>query len=252
MSVSTKKVSHHTAITIINLTKNFGKLLAVNDVSLTIPEGEIFGLLGPNGAGKTTLIHCLMGIYKLKTGKINILGYDIPKMKIPARHKIGFMPQELAIYLDLTPLQNALFYGRIFGLKDNEIKQKLDELFHLLVLTDKKDKLCRTLSGGQKRRVSLGISLLTEPDLLILDEPTVGVDPILRQEFWDYFKELKSKGKTILISTHITDEAVRTDRVGLMMEGKMLAVGNPKALMNENSVKTLEELFIHFKKGGNN
>ena len=252
MDKTTEERPHQNAITIANLTKNFGKLLAVNDVSLTIPKGEIFGLLGPNGAGKTTLIHCLMGIYKIKAGRINILGYDIPKKKNFARQKIGFMPQELAIYLDLTPVQNALFYGRIFGLNDNETKKKLSELFQLLELSDKKDKLCRTLSGGQKRRVSLGISLLTEPELLILDEPTAGVDPILRQEFWDYFKELKNEGKTIVVSTHITDEAVRTDRVGLMMEGKMLAVGNPKILMKENSVETLEELFIHFKKGGNN
>jgi len=250
MSNTPEKVTQHAIITITNLTKNFGKLLAVNNVSLTIPKGEIFGLLGPNGAGKTTLIHCLMGIYKLKTGKITVMGYDIPKRKNLARQKIGFMPQELAIYLDLTPLQNALFYGRIYGLKDNETKKKVDELFQLLELSDKKNNLCRTLSGGQKRRVSLGISLLTEPELLILDEPTVGVDPILRQQFWHYFTELKKEGRTILISTHITDEAVRTDRVGLMMEGKMLAVGNPKGLMKENSVETLEELFIQFKKGG--
>lgn len=239
------------AVSIQNLTKNFGSLIAVNDLSLLINKGEIFGLLGPNGAGKTTLIHCLMGIYKLKTGKINILGYDIPKKKIDARRKIGFMPQDLAIYLDLTPLQNALFYGRIYGMKDEVIKNKLEDLFKFLGLTEKAKQLCRTLSGGQKRRVSLGISLLTEPELLILDEPTVGVDPVLRQEFWSYFNKLKNDGKTIIISTHITDEAIRTDRVGLMMDGNLLAVGNPKSLMAENTVDTLEELFLKFKNGGN-
>jgi ABC-2 type transport system ATP-binding protein len=240
------------AVSIKSLTKNFGKLVAVNDVSLSVMKGEIFGLLGPNGAGKTTLIHCLMGIYKLKTGEINILGHPIPKKKIDARKKIGFMPQDLAIYLDLTPLQNALFYGRIFGLNDKEIKTKVDDLFKLLALTEKKKSLSRTLSGGQKRRVSLGISLLTNPELLILDEPTVGVDPVLRQEFWDYFNDLKNEEKTIIISTHITDEAVRTDRVGLMMDGKMLAVGHPKSLMAENSVDTLENLFLKFKSEQNN
>jgi ABC-2 type transport system ATP-binding protein len=262
MNESTEEVEHQSAVTITNLTKSFviskrflfkqKKLKAVNDVSLTIKKGEIFGLLGPNGAGKTTLIHSLMGIYKFKTGEINILGHQIPKEKIEARRKIGFMPQDLAIYLDLTPLQNALFYGRIFGLKDKEIKSKLDDLFNLLALTEKKNSLSRTLSGGQKRRVSLGISLLANPEILILDEPTVGVDPVLRQEFWEYFNDLKNEGKTIIISTHITDEAVRTDRVGLMMDGNMLAVGNPKSLMAENSVETLENLFLKFKKEQNN
>jgi ABC-2 type transport system ATP-binding protein len=162
------------------------------------------------------------------------------------------MPQEVAIYLDLTPMQNALFYGRIHGLTNKKIKQKVEDLFKLLALTEKKNSLCRTLSGGQKRRVSLGISLLTNPEILILDEPTVGVDPVLRQEFWDYFKQLKNEGKTIIISTHITDEAVRTDRVALMMGGKLLALGNPKILMEENQVDTLENLFLKFKNGGSN
>lgn len=246
---TTNTVSQH-AITIESLTKNFGNLLAVNDLSLSIERGEIFGLLGPNGAGKTTLIHSIMGIYKLKSGKINVLGYNIPKNKNDARRNIGFMPQETAIYIDLTPMQNALFYGRIFGMKDSHIKEKIGDLFQLLALTEKTNKLCRTLSGGQKRRVSLGIALLNDPQILILDEPTVGVDPVLRKEFWEYFEDLKSQGKTIIISTHITDEAIRTDRVGLMMDGRLLAVGNPKDLMSKYSVDTLEDLFIKFKNGG--
>ena len=248
--MSEQEQENEIAISIENLTKKFGNLVAVNDLSLSIKRGEIFGLLGPNGAGKTTLIHSLMGIYKLQSGKINILGIPIPKKKLEVRKKIGFMPQDVAIYLDLTPMQNALFFGRIFGMKDNEIKEKVDQLFKLLALTEKKDVLCRTLSGGQKRRVSLGLSFLTDPDLLILDEPTVGVDPVLRQEFWDYFKQLKTEGKTIVISTHITDEAIRTDRVALMMNGKVLALGNPNVLMEENQVATLEDLFIKYSKNG--
>lgn len=242
----------HSAVNIHNLTKKFGHLTAVNNLTLTINKGEIFGLLGPNGAGKTTLIHCLMGIYKIQSGSISILGKEIPKKRIEVRKRIGFMPQDVAIYLDLTPLQNMLFYGRIYGMKDNEIKAKVDDLFTLLDLTEKKDSLCRTLSGGQQRRVSLGISMLSDPELLIMDEPTVGVDPVLRQEFWEHFNELKDQGKTIIISTHITDEAVRTDRVALMMKGNLLALGNPKDLMEENNVETLEDLFLRFQNGGRN
>ena len=232
------------AITTEHVTKVFGSLVAVNDVSLEIPTGEVFGLLGPNGAGKTTLIHSIMGLYKLKTGKIKVLGHEIPKEKQAARKKCGFMPQDTAVYTDLTPKQNVLFYGRIFGMKDSEIKKRMDEVFKLLALEEKANKLCRTLSGGQRRRVSLGIALLTEAELLILDEPTVGVDPVLRQEFWQYFRDFANQGRTIVISTHITDEAVRTDRVGLMIQGKMLLVGKPKELLSEHKVQTLEELFL--------
>lgn len=237
------------AIKINNLEKSFGKLKAIDNLNLSIKKGEILGLLGPNGAGKTTLIHCIMGIYKFK-GEINVLGNEIPKFKKKARYKIGFMPQELAIYLDLTPKQNAYFYGRIYGMKDHEIKSKIDNLFKMLELKEKANKLSRTLSGGQKRRVSLGITLLTDPDILIMDEPTVGVDPVLRMEFWEYFQKLRDEGKTIIISTHITDEAIRTDRVALMMNGKLIAVGKPKQLMLDNGVETLEELFIKYKNGG--
>ncbi len=239
------------AIEISHLTKSFGEIRAVDDLSLSIPRGEIFGFLGPNGAGKTTLIHSIIGVYRINTGTIYVLGHPIPKEKLQARKKIGFMPQDLAIYSDLTPKDNFLFYGRLYGMSDGEIKQRMKELLSMLRLDEKKNTVVHKLSGGQKRRVSLGISLLTEPELLILDEPTVGVDPILRKEFWDYFEGLKDEGKTILITTHITDEAMRADRVGMMIKGKIIATGAPKELMRQNQVDTLEDLFIRYEKGGN-
>ena len=196
------------AIKVENLTKRFGKLVAVNNASVTIPKGEIFGLLGPNGAGKTTLIHSILGVYKIDSGKIHVLGFEIPKKKTEARKRIGFMPQELAIYNDLTVKDNILFYGRIYGLPDNQIKKRIEELVEFLKLEEKLNVIARNLSGGQKRRLSLGISLLHEPELIILDEPTVGVDPVLRKQFWEYFLSLKKEGKTTLITTHITDEAL--------------------------------------------
>jgi ABC-2 type transport system ATP-binding protein len=236
------------AIIIDGLTKRFGEMVAVDNVSVKVERGEIFGLLGPNGSGKTTLIHCLMGIYRFD-GSVNVLGYQIPEEKQEARKRIGFMPQEIAIYNDLSPLENALFYGRIYGMEDEAIRKRFDDLSKLLVLEEKKDKTTRTLSGGQKRRVSLGLALLTDPDLIILDEPTVGVDPLLRREFWKYFEDLRSAGKTLLITTHITDEALRVDRVGMMLRGKLIDTGPPKGLMTSHSVETLEDLFIKYEGG---
>ncbi|MGD0818995.1 MAG: ABC transporter ATP-binding protein [Methanomassiliicoccales archaeon] len=236
------------AIDIEGLVKRFGDIVAVDNVSMRVDRGEIFGLLGPNGSGKTTLIHCLMGIYRFD-GSVKVLGHPIPLNKLAARRKIGFMPQEIAIYNDLSPLENALFYGRIYGMEDESIRKRFDDLSHLLRLEEKRDRTTRTLSGGQKRRVSLGIALLTDPDLIILDEPTVGVDPLLRREFWKYFEELRSQGKTLLITTHITDEALRVDRVGMMLRGKLIVTGPPKELMASNHVDSLEDLFIHYEGG---
>ncbi len=230
------------------LVKRFGDNVAVDGVSLKVDRGEIFGLLGPNGSGKTTLIHCLMGIYRFE-GTVSVLGHPIPREKLAARRRIGFMPQEIAIYNDLSPLENALFYGRIYGMEDEAIRRKFDELCRLLQLEDKRDRTVRTLSGGQKRRASLGIALLTDPDLIVLDEPTVGVDPLLRREFWRYFEGLRSKGKTLLITTHITDEALRVGRVGMMLQGKLIATGTPKDLMDSAQVETLEDLFIRYEGG---
>ena len=231
------------------MTKSFADLKAVDDVSLSVFAGEIFGLLGPNGSGKTTLIHSLMGIYRFESGTIKVLDHDVPGQKIEVRRRIGFMPQEISIYGDLSPFENLLFYGRLYGLNDETIRERIDHLFEFLDLEDKRSLPSRTLSGGQRRRVSMGIALLPDPDLVILDEPTVGVDPLLRKQFWDHFQELKEKGKTILITTHITDEALRVDRVGLMIHGKLLALGRPYDLMKEAGVTSLEDLFLRYEGG---
>ncbi len=235
------------AISVEGLTKSFGDIRAVDDVSLEVPRGEIFGLLGPNGSGKTTLIHCLMGIYRFDRGTIRVLGHDVPGQKREVRRRTGFMPQEVSIYGDLSPEENVRFYGRLYGLRDDDIRERTDRLFRFLDLEGKRRSPSRTLSGGQRRRVSLGIALLPDPDLIILDEPTVGVDPLLRKQFWDHFQELKEQGKTILITTHITDEALRVDRVALMIGGRILALGRPQELMAGSGVGSLEDLFLRYE-----
>ncbi|OPX60473.1 MAG: putative branched-chain amino acid transport ATP-binding protein LivG [Methanomassiliicoccales archaeon PtaB.Bin134] len=237
------------AISVEDLTKSFADLKAVDGVSLSVQRGEIFGLLGPNGSGKTTLIHCLMGIYRFEGGSIRVLDHEVPGQKLEVRRRTGFMPQEISIYQDLSPEENMLFYGRLYGLDYSTIRKRTDRLFEFLDLEEKRSVSSRTLSGGQRRRVSLGIALLPDPALIILDEPTVGVDPLLRKQFWDHFQELKGQGKTILITTHITDEALRADRVALMIRGKILALGRPGDLMEQEGVSSLEDLFLRFEGG---
>jgi ABC-2 type transport system ATP-binding protein len=187
-----------------------------------------------------------MGIYSFKEGTINILDMEMPRQKMEVRRKVGFMPQEVSIYGDLSPVENMLFYGRLYGLGDEEIRRRIDALFKLLDLEEKGDVPSRTLSGGQKRRVSMGIALLADPELIVLDEPTVGVDPLLRKQFWDHFRSLKERGKTLLITTHITDEALKVDRVGLAIHGRLLVTGQPGELMRENGVSSLEDLFLRY------
>ena len=236
-------------LVVAGVTMKFGGLVALSSVNLTVEKGRIQALIGPNGSGKTTLIHCLMGIYRFESGSIRVLEHDVPGQKLEVRRRTGFMPQEISIYQDLSPQENMLFYGRLYGLDDASIRQRTDRLFKFLDLEEKRSVASRTLSGGQRRRVSLGIALLPDPDLIILDEPTVGVDPLLRKQFWDHFQELKDQGKTILITTHITDEALRVDRVALMIRGKVLALGRPRDLMEQEGVSSLEDLFLRFEGG---
>ncbi|PKL71132.1 MAG: ABC transporter ATP-binding protein, partial [Methanobacteriales archaeon HGW-Methanobacteriales-2] len=191
------------AIETMELTKRFRNFIAVNNLDLKVKKGEIYGLLGPNGAGKTTLIKMLCSILNPSTGSARVLGEQIPDGNIVSR--IGYMPQETGVYLDLTVDQNLNFYGRVFNLDKNEIEKRKDELLKFVALGDWKHEMVENLSGGMKHRVSLACTLIHQPELLFLDEPTVGVDPELRVSFWDYFYQLRQKGVTILITTHYMD-----------------------------------------------
>ncbi len=227
-----------------SLIKKFGNFTAVNNLSLNIQKGEIYGLLGPNGAGKTTTIRILCGLVKSSSGESRVLGKKNPNREITTY--IGYMPQETALYEGLSVKQNMEFYGKIFGLKNRKIKERIDELLTFIDLKDWKDELVGNLSGGMKHRVSLACTLIHEPDVLFLDEPTVGVDPELRVSFWDYFNSLKENGTTILITTHYMDEARRCDRIGFMKSGRLIAEGEPAKILEISGTDSLEDAFLEF------
>ncbi|MCK5291511.1 MAG: ABC transporter ATP-binding protein [Thermoplasmata archaeon] len=230
-----------------NLVKKFGDLTAVDDLNLEIPKGEIFGFIGPNGSGKTTAIKILCGLLKPTSGESYVLGKKIPNTSIFPR--IGYMPQETALYLDLTVKQTIQFFGEIYGLSKDAIAKREEEMLDFVDLKARRNEIVDNLSGGMKHRLSLAVSLIHEPELLLLDEPTVGVDPELRSSFWSYFKDLASKGVTVLITTHYMDEANRCDRVGMIRLGKLVAVGSPAHMKEETGQPSLEDAFLWYLRG---
>ncbi len=232
------------AIQTKKLTKNFGSFTAVDTLDLRVNKGEVYGLLGPNGAGKTTLIKVLVGLLKKASGDAAILDVPVPDKSISAR--VGYMPQETALYVGLTVHQNLEFFGKLFGLDKAKILKREAELLKFIDLEKWRDELVANLSGGMKHRVSLACTLIHEPEILFLDEPTVGEDPELRVSFWQYFKDLKDRGTTMLITTHYMDEASHCDRVGFMRTGKLIAEGEPKAVLEESNTDSLEDAFLFY------
>jgi ABC-2 type transport system ATP-binding protein len=229
------------AVNASHLTKAFGRLIALDGLSLKVCKGESYGLLGPNGSGKTTLIRILVGILKPTNGEVAVMGRRMPDKAV--LHQIGYMTQTSALYQDLSVLENLLFFARIYGLTD---RKRLDEVLRLVGLHDRAHSVVSTLSGGMKQRVSLACALIHRPQLLLLDEPTVGVDPQLRVQFWHYFRELNQQGVTIVISSHVMDEAERCDRLGLLRQGRLLAEGSPQELRERAGRSSLEEAFLAF------
>jgi ABC-2 type transport system ATP-binding protein len=230
------------AIVISGLTKRFGDLVAVDSLDLTIEEGEVYGLLGPNGAGKTTVIRVLVGLAKPTEGSLKVMGRPAGDRELAQR--IGYMPQELALYEALTVEENLDLYGRLFGLANKELEKRKVEVLDFVALRERREDLVHTLSGGMRHRVSLALSLLHEPDILFLDEPTVGVDPELRASFWENFGRLKESGKTVVITTHYMDEAKHCDRIGLMHRGRLVAEGPPGEVVERAGASDLEGAFL--------
>ena len=225
------------AIEATELTVDFGKFTALEKVSLTLPKGKIIGLLGPSGAGKTTLIRAIIGRQRLSHGSLKVLGLPAGAAKL--RSQIGYMPQTPAAYFDLSVRQNLNYFAKMNGHAWNA-----DDLIEKVGLQKQTNQLVSSLSGGQKSRVSLAIALLGTPKLLVLDEPTVGVDPVLRKQLWELFRELAQSGATLLVSSHVMDEASRCDELVLIREGKVLAQGSPKELENRTHTNNIEDSFL--------
>jgi ABC-2 type transport system ATP-binding protein len=231
------------AIVATGLVKKFGEITAVDGIDLTLPAGRIYGLLGPNGSGKTTLIRLLSGLGKPTSGEARVLGVKVPSR--PVLERIGYMTQSDGIYTELSVQENLRFFATLYGKPD---KARLDEVLELVALSERRKAVALELSGGMRRRLSLACALVHKPQLLFLDEPTVGIDPALRVEFWNYFRRLAAEGTTILVSSHVMDEADRCDELLLILHGKLLARGSGQEIRAQAGVSTMEDAFL--KLGG--
>jgi ABC-2 type transport system ATP-binding protein len=230
------------AIAFDDVIKTFQKFRALDGLSFRVREGEMYGLLGPNGAGKTTAIRILTGLLRPTSGKAVVLGHAPSDAAV--RPLVGYMPQETALYVDLTVSENLRLFGRLYGMPNEALDARIEELLAFVDLSKWGDALVTNLSGGMKHRASLAAALLPKPRLLVLDEPTVGVDPELRAAFWKQFADMGRDGTTILLTTHYMDEARRCHRVGLMRRGKLIAEDTPEAVMRGAGVDNLEDAFL--------
>jgi ABC-2 type transport system ATP-binding protein len=219
------------AIETQHLVKVFGYIRAVDDISFSVREGEIFSLLGPNGAGKSTTISMIAGLLTPTKGDALVFGHSVRKEPTKAQELLGIVPQELAIYPDLTAKQNLMFWGRMFGLRGESLKQRVKEVLELTELTDRQHQIADKYSGGMKRRLNIGIALLHRPRLIILDEPTVGIDPQSRRKILDNVKKFRDQGTTVLYTTHYMEEAAElSDRIAIIDHGKIIALGTQEEL----------------------
>jgi ABC-2 type transport system ATP-binding protein len=218
------------AILVENLTKRFGAFTAVDDISFTVSRGEIFGFLGPNGAGKTTTIRVLLGLLHPTSGRVVVLGYDIPREAKAMQSRVGYMSQLFTLYRDLTAVENINFYGRVYGLGARELARRREEIIAMAGLQGRENELTANLSGGWKQRLALGCAIVHKPALVFLDEPTAGVDPLSRRSFWELIYTLAKGGTTVFVTTHYMDEAEHCQRLGFISDGRLIALGSPSEL----------------------
>jgi len=222
------------------LSRRFGPLVAVRDVSLTVNRGEIFGVLGPNGAGKSTTIRMLCGILDPTSGSGRVVGYDIARDAERIKERIGYMTQRFSLYEDLTVAENLRFYAGIYGVPRASRRARVAETIRRAGLESRRDQIAGTLSGGWKQRVALASATIHQPPLLFLDEPTAGVDPVSRRDFWDEIYRLSAEGTTVLLTTHYMDEAARCHRLAFIFRGALLDIGTPDEVVERRNLRAVE------------
>ncbi|MFQ6112716.1 MAG: ABC transporter ATP-binding protein [bacterium] len=228
-----------------NLGKRFGQFQAVKNLDLAVEEGQIFGFLGANGAGKTTTIRMLCGLLLPSSGSGSVAGFDVWKENEKIKQQIGYMSQRFSLYNDLTLAENIEFYAGVYGLDRATLKAKREQLLSELELTDQANRLTRDMPLGFKQRLALGCALLHNPKIIFLDEPTAGVDPEARRNFWDLIYRLADEGKTVFVTTHYMDEAEYCSQVSIMYQGEIIAVESPEVLKKTFKKPTMQEVFIH-------
>jgi ABC-2 type transport system ATP-binding protein len=227
-----------------NLTKRFGDFVAVNEITIEVLKGEIFGFLGANGAGKTTAMRMLCGLSVPTSGKAAIAGFDIYKQTENIKKNIGYMSQKFSLYEDLTVIENIKFFGGIYGLTTKNISEKSDSLIQRLGLTNERNKLVRSLPLGWKQKLAFSVAIFHQPKIVFLDEPTGGVDPVTRRQFWDMIYEASEDGITVFVTTHYMDEAEYCNRISMMVDGAVVAVDTPARLKEKYSVQSMDEVFF--------
>jgi ABC-2 type transport system ATP-binding protein len=231
------------------LTKRFGDFIAANEITLEVYKGEIFGFLGANGAGKTTAMRMLCGLSTPSSGKATIAGFDVYRQTESIKKNIGYMSQKFSLYDDLTVLENIYFFGGIYGLSDAQLKEKSTELVKRLGLEREATKLVSSLPLGWKQKLSFSVAVLHEPKIVFLDEPTGGVDPVTRRQFWDLIYEAANRGLTVFVTTHYMDEAEYCNRISLMVDGKVEALDSPSNLKSNFGVASMDEVFYQLARG---
>jgi len=242
-------MNNQNVIEVENLKKSFGDFVAVNNISFEVKKGEIFGFLGANGAGKTTAMKMLIGISKPTSGKASVVGFDVYNETESIKKNIGYMSQKFALYDDLSIKENITFFGGIYGLSKSEIKIETEKLIDELNLEEVADQLVVALPLGWKQKLAFSVALIHHPKIIFLDEPTGGVDPITRRQFWEMIYKTANNGTTVFVTTHYMDEAEYCDRVSIMVDGKIEALDSPDNLKKQFSASTMNDVFLKLARG---